>query len=1119
MCNLYHSCPAKSRASGELAFRAVPHGRRPLFDPLEFTLLTIYRIVFGDNRSVIARHLIPIFLIGCGLLPAQKLTGVGGNGQVVFEFFPATTPLTVEARDASGKTVPNLPVVWTITPTLGTLVGSMSATDANGRASTKVVASSPPQNTSFQQGNIVASTALGNVSFFFTSVPSRLPNGSLATPPQVELVSPVIANNRTVTGIAGQVKPGAIVVRVIGGGYIAGTPIPNVGVRLTTNDINVLPSATCNSADGIVLTDSTGIANCDVRFGSQAGTEQVVAQVGDYIATPQVLLTGAAGTACSYLLSEANHLFGPAGGNASVSVTTQANCPWTAASNAGWVTFISGGSGSGSGVLLYNVAGNAGTSRSATLTLGGVLYTVQQNSSALTLVSNGALTGGAIGQSYFTTLAATGGTPPYTWSVSGSLPPGLAISPSGGIISGVTNVAGIYSFNLTVTDSGGGISSQTASIEISTSLTPAFAISNTGFPVGTAGTPYQQALLTSGGCVSPFSKSPVFVLVSGVLPDGLSVKQISDNTFAIAGTPSAAGTSAFALRATDPCGAVATRAYSIAVQANGVTAAALTGTPSLLSFIAQLGGGAAPAAQTISIGGSVPGLSYSAAATTGSGVNWLTLPSGAAGTVPALLQVGVTGYDPLTPGIYSGSIVITSQSTNGPVIVPVTLTVVAAQTAFAVTPASVAFTVSPASLGTPAQQTVQIASSAGSIKFIVVTSGNPWLSALSVAGETPAALTIGVKPMGLAVGIYTGTVTIIPIGGSTPPQTIAVTMNVTALPTLTISNSNLTFAVQKGASLNPQILNVASSGDSIPYTATATSSWLSINNFQTVPGRTPATLSVAVNPAGLAPGTYTAAITIVRTDATALPVTIGVTLTIPAAALPTLAAVVNAASFARGPVAPGQIVTVFGTNFGPPIPAGLRLNISGVVDTLLSDTRIFFDGVPAPMLYSSSGQLSAVVPYSVRNKNSTSVQIEYQGALSTPLSIPVSTAAPGIFSDTFGQGAILNQDYSVNGVNNPAEPGSIVSIFATGEGDSDPPGVDGKLTTIPLPKPLLPVSVVIGGLPAIVTYAGGAPGATAGLLQVNAKIPDGVRRGVPALVQIQVGDATSQSGVTLAISP
>ena len=91
-------------------------------------------------------------------------------------------------------------------------------------------------------------------------------------------------------------------------------------------------------------------------------------------------------------------------------------------------------------------------------------------------------------------------------------------------------------------------------------------------------------------------------------------------------------------------------------------------------------------------------------------------------------------------------------------------------------------------------------------------------------------------------------------------------------------------------------------------------------------------------------------------------------------------------------------------------------------------------------------------------------------------------AAPGIFTQNAsgsGPGAILNQDYTVNGPSHPASRGSTIVVYMTGEGQTAPVGVTGKVTTVntsgvgPLtPAPLLPVSALIGGLPALVQFAG-----------------------------------------------
>ena len=147
------------------------------------------------------------------------------------------------------------------------------------------------------------------------------------------------------------------------------------------------------------------------------------------------------------------------------------------------------------------------------------------------------------------------------------------------------------------------------------------------------------------------------------------------------------------------------------------------------------------------------------------------------------------------------------------------------------------------------------------------------------------------------------------------------------------------------------------------------------------------------------------------------------------------------------------------------------------------------------------------------------MQVEYQGFLSSPVPLDVAATAPAIFTlngSGSGQGAILNQDSSVNGLANPAAKASIVVLYATGGGQTRPLGIDGQIATAPLPMPIAPVSVQIGGLDSVVTYAGAAPSFPAGVLQVNARVPAGVGSGSPAVV-LKIGSAVSQSGVTVAV--
>ena len=234
---------------------------------------------------------------------------------------------------------------------------------------------------------------------------------------------------------------------------------------------------------------------------------------------------------------------------------------------------------------------------------------------------------------------------------------------------------------------------------------------------------------------------------------------------------------------------------------------------------------------------------------------------------------------------------------------------------------------------------------------------------------------------------------------------------------------------------------------------------------------------------------------------------------------PVVAAVTNAASYAQS-VAPGQMVTVWGSGMGPTVPAGLALDSNGMVSTSVAGVRVLFDGIPAPVVYVSAGQISVVTPYFGTISATTHVQVEYQGVRSDPFPVAVAATAPGLFTANAtgtGQGAILNQDgVTPNSAQAPAPRGSIVTLWGTGEGVTNPPGVDGRLAVSVLPAPLAPVSVRIGGLPATVDYAGAAPGEMPGVIQINAQVPQSVQPGNSTVV-VTIGGATTQAGVTLAV--
>ena len=234
---------------------------------------------------------------------------------------------------------------------------------------------------------------------------------------------------------------------------------------------------------------------------------------------------------------------------------------------------------------------------------------------------------------------------------------------------------------------------------------------------------------------------------------------------------------------------------------------------------------------------------------------------------------------------------------------------------------------------------------------------------------------------------------------------------------------------------------------------------------------------------------------------------------------PVIDSITNGASYATA-ISPGAIVAIFGHDLGPATIAGGSVSSSGMVQTSAGGTRVLFDGTPSPVLYTRADQVGAVVPYVAALNPTTHVQVEYLGSRSAAVEVPVSAIAPAIFTSDAsgaGQAAAINQDGSLNSAIHPAPRGSIVTIFCTGEGQTNPPGVDGKIADRILPQPSAPISAQIGNVPVAPLYAGAAGAAVAGALQVNLQIPDSVAAGNSVPVQIQIAGASSQLNVTIAV--
>ena len=214
--------------------------------------------------------------------------------------------------------------------------------------------------------------------------------------------------------------------------------------------------------------------------------------------------------------------------------------------------------------------------------------------------------------------------------------------------------------------------------------------------------------------------------------------------------------------------------------------------------------------------------------------------------------------------------------------------------------------------------------------------------------------------------------------------------------------------------------------------------------------------------------------------------------TCPAGAIPEISSPAS-----EGQFAPGSRYTITGINLGPLQPVQLQAGKDGKSPFTAQGTSVLVDRIPSPLLATSYGRVDFVVPYGA---TVGSVQAEFQGHLSVPVSFQVLPIAlvplPGIY----------NQDATLNTPQNPAAGGSVVALFVTGEGQLTPPQIDGLIASEPLPKPPGPLKVDINGVPAKISFAAAAPGEI-GKLQINVRIPAGLSTG-SATVNVFLGAAT-----------
>ena len=183
----------------------------------------------------------------------------------------------------------------------------------------------------------------------------------------------------------------------------------------------------------------------------------------------------------------------------------------------------------------------------------------------------------------------------------------------------------------------------------------------------------------------------------------------------------------------------------------------------------------------------------------------------------------------------------------------------------------------------------------------------------------------------------------------------------------------------------------------------------------------------------------------------------------------------SAAATVSGTVAPGEFLSIYGTDLG--------------------GASVTFDGMAAPVLFDSDGQINVLVPYAAANRSTTTLQIAGREGISQKLPLLVVPVQPNVFT-------VLNQDGSGNSRSSPAPIGSTVSILVSGAGGLNRNVPDGSLTPDPAPQPIWGASIFASCPPSMQnpapcpdliypSYAASAPGQRVNMLRVDVRIVEG----------------------------
>ena len=725
-------------------------------------------------------------------------------------------------------------------------------------------------------------------------------------------------------------------------------------------------------------------------------------------------------------------------------------------------------------------------------------------------------------------IQASGGVQPYRFSLTGgSLPPGLTLS-DGGLLQGAPTTPGLYGFTVQLRDNSGTVFTRSYTLQVAPAAPPPPG-TPTPVPPYTPSQPSVDVVSTPGlGPVTQtiqFTNStgtPVVVTPTIETNQGSGWLQIvtingtssltNPATFLItintAGLPPGTYTGTVILRTPDG------QETRIPVVVTVPRPGPLLGVfPSGLTFSAPLGGSLTPIQTLNVVNSGTQATTFSSQITyTGSGASWLSFegPSGGSPVVGSVLALNLRANPAgLPPGDYYAEVRITStDSTLPPQSVTVVLNVLGTgvPAPVAVRPGGLLFssrTAADAFLDNTGTQAISFFSTRASFDGQA-----PWFTVTPASGTIQPGQFVRVSIAPAATpfnaGVRRGLVTFVLSDGTTRTVDLALVVPAEGLSKETGTNSATCNASQlvpvftvlsPGFSVNagwPTPVEVRVADDCGVALTQGTVALAFSNRDPSVPltslrdGRW--------SGVWVGRNSQTAQITITASAANAnasLRGSHSITGTLAANALPPVVnsgGVVSSATFTgRLPVAPGSLISIFGSRLADATAAADKLPL----DTTLANTSATIGGRSLPLLFSSDGQVNAIIPYGTATDTPQQLLIRRGNSLAVPEAVTVVPAQPDVFLVPLGNDsapAVTNVNFGlVNLPENSIRPGDAIIVFCTGLGATAPGATAGSAapSVEPLARTERATRVTVGGVDAQVVYAGLAPGFT-GLYQVVA---------------------------------